>query len=261
LYYAFLLKDYRQLQRINTALPERLNHNLGAAVTYKNPLKALFWNLSYTYNLTRQNLLFVTNIDTNGAITLEALEQGNFQTTQLLVFRANKYVNRWNANVGIGTNFMTSSLEQVLNERLANIYNQSLQLHAKLNLDLTQWLSTELKSSWQIARNRIDDSPNNTAVLQSQLFQLHIYPKEKHYIGLNTEYIQNTLFSENTQNLFADLTYRHTFWGTKIDFEIQWRNIFNNLSYQTLHIEAFRYIETNFMLRPSQVLAKLRFSL
>ena len=69
------------------------------------------------------------------------------------------------------------------------------------------------------------------------------------------------LFSENVKNLFSDLVYRYTWKKKNLDFELEWSNIFNTKNYRTVNIDDFSYIETNFSLRPSQVLFKVRFSL
>lgn len=96
---------------------------------------------------------------------------------------------------------------------------------------------------------------------QFHKFNINIYPKENQYLGLKTEYIKNNLFSKNSDNFFADLIYRYTWQKKNIDFELQWNNIFDIKSYKTVNINNYSYIETNYNLRPSQILFKVRFSL
>ncbi|MGB1284791.1 MAG: hypothetical protein ACPG44_10080, partial [Polaribacter sp.] len=114
---------------------------------------------------------------------------------------------------------------------------------------------------FQFSNNQIQDQENQTITQQFHKFNLNIYPKENQYIGLKTEYIKNNLFSENTENLFADLVYRYTWKKKNIDFEFQLNNIFNTENYRTINIDNFSYIESNFRLRPRQILFNIRFSL
>ena len=73
--------------------------------------------------------------------------------------------------------------------------------------------------------------------------------------------MNNNLFTERTENLFTDLRYRYTISKKKIDLEFQLSNLFNTTNYRTINISDFSYVETNFNLRPRQVLFKIRFTL
>ena len=71
----------------------------------------------------------------------------------------------------------------------------------------------------------------------------------------------NNLFTERTENIFTDLIYRYTISKKKIDLELQLSNLLNTTNFKTININDFSYVETNFNLRPRQILFKIRFTL
>jgi hypothetical protein len=90
---------------------------------------------------------------------------------------------------------------------------------------------------------------------------LNINPAKNQYFAIKSEYINNDLFSERTENIFTDFIYRYTFSKKKIDLEFQLSNLFNTTNFRTIDINDFSYVETNFNLRPRQILFKVRFTL
>ena len=129
-----------------------------------------------------------------------------------------------------------------------------------MDIDITDWFNTEIESIFQISKNKIQNQENQTVSQQFQKLSINIYPKENQYIGLKFEYVRNNLFSVNTENLFADFIYRYTWKEKNIDFELEFNNLFNTEEYRTINIDSFSYVESNFSLRPRQILFNIRFS-
>lgn len=260
-YYNYTLKNYRTLERIDAPLPEMKTIGCTFQLTYRNPLKSVFFNFSYNKNNTENNLLYNTTITDNGATELEALEQNNMRTDESFNSRISKFIGRINTNTSFSTTCNIQKSQQVLNAEITDIKNTIWVFEGKIDTDITKYLNTELKSTWQVANNNIQEQNNKNIIQQFHLFSLNIYPTDHQYFGIKTEYIKNNLFSENAKNLFANLEYRYTWEAKNIDFEVQWHNVFNTKTYKTVSIDTYSYIETNFNLRPSQILFKVRFTL
>ena len=261
LHYAYILQNYRNIQRINTPLPQAFNQNLTVGVSYRNPIKSLFWNVIYTQTQGENNLLYQTQILENGATELQAIEQNNDRINHNISTRLSKYFSRLSTNATLNANFGLQDFQQMLNDEITDIQTQNFGIGGKLNTDFTDWFNTEYQANWTFSKNRIQNQANNTITQQNHLLNLNFYPKENQYFSVKTEYIKNNLFIENTKNFFADFIYRYTWKKKNIDFELQWKNIFNTKDYRTIIINEFSYVETSFRLRPQQVLFKVRFSL
>jgi hypothetical protein len=175
--------------------------------------------------------------------------------------RASKYFSDINTNLTLSANYSLQDFQQILNSEITDIANQNWRLNGKIDTDITDWLNTEIESTFQFSNNQIQEQDNQTISQQFQKFNINVYLNENQYIGLKTEFIRNDLFSENTENFFTDVVYRHTWKKKNIDFEIQLNNIFNTENYRTVNIDNFSYVESNFRLRPRQVLFNIRFSL
>jgi len=260
-FYGYILQSYRNIQRIDAPLPQMRNINYSSFISYRNPIKSLFFNFSYTYALTENNLLFENQILDDGSIELQAVPLNNDRVNHNFSARASKYFSKLNANLSLGLNYNLQDVIQIINSESADISNENWQLNGKIDKDITDWINTEIESVVQFSNNEVQNQSNQTITQQSHKLKLNIYPKKNHYFAVNAEYIRNNLFSVNTENLFADALYRYTWKKKDIDFELKWSNIFNTLNYQTINIDNFSYIETNFELRPAQVLFKVRFSI
>ncbi|WP_439128804.1 hypothetical protein [Polaribacter sp.] len=260
-YYNYILLNYRNIQRIDAPLPENQNISYSTFIGYRNPIEALFFNLSYSKTITNNNLLYNAQILDNGSINFQAIEQNNERKSHNFSTKASKYISSINTNITLSTNYSLQYFQQILNSDITDISNQNWGFNGNVDIDITDWLNTELTSTFQFSNNQIQEQKNQTITQQFHKFNINIYPKENQYLSLKTEFIKNNLFSENTKNLFADLLYRYTWSKKNIDFEVQWNNIFNTENYSILNINNFSYLESNFILRPTQILFKIRFSL
>ena len=153
------------------------------------------------------------------------------------------------------------NFKQLLNSEITDITNRIWHLNGKLGSDITDWFYTEIESMFQFSNNQIQNQNNQTISQQFHKFNFNIYPKENQYLGLKTEFVKTNLFSESNENFFAELVYRYTWKKKDIDFELQLNNIFNTNMYRTVSINDFIYVESNFNIRPRQLIFKIRMSI
>jgi hypothetical protein len=261
LHYAYILQNYRSIGRINAPLPQIYNQNFTTGIEYKNPLKSFFWNLNYSNTRNSNNLIYQSSILPNGTTELQAIEQENLQKSHNFSTRINKNLEKLKTNIILNASFSLSSNQQILNEKLTEIQNENWSLGNKLEIDFTDWFTFEHQANWTFLKNKLQNQDNTTVTQQNHIFSFNFYPKENQYIALKSEYINNNLFSERNEFLFSDFIYRYTFSKSKIDLEFQINNLFNINNFRTINISEFSYIETNFNLRPRQILFSVRFPL
>lgn len=261
LHYAYILKNYRNVQRINTPLPQIFNQAFSGGISYRNPIKSLFWSVVYTQTRSENNLLYQTHILESGAAELQAIEKDNDRKSYNISTRLSRYFNRFNTNTKLNANFGKQNFQQIINDEIINIENQNLGITGKIEINCTDWFSTESQANWLLSKNRIQTQANSIITRKSYLLNLNFYPKENQYLTIKTEYVNNNLYSEHTETFFADILYRYTWKKKNMDFELQWNNIFNTANYRTVNIDTYRYIETKYQIRPSQLLIKVTFSL
>lgn len=261
IHYAYILQNYRNLQRINAPIPQNLNQNFSFGIAYRNPIKTLFWNVMYVNNKSVNNLLYQTQVSTNGATELKAIEQDNNRNNHNISTRASKYFSKIKSNITLNATFNLQNFQQLVNNNLTAIKNQNLTIGNKIDTDITDKINVEYQANWTFSKNKTQNQENPTVTQQSHILNLNIYPAKNQYFAVKSEYINNNLFTERTENIFTDLIYRYTLTKNKIDLEFQLSNLFNTTNYRTININDFSYVETNFNLRPRQALFKVRFTL
>lgn len=261
IHFAYILKNYRNLQRINSPLPEVLNQNAGGTIAYRNPVQSLFANINYSFNHSRHNLLYETEIHPGGAIELNAFEENNLRKRHNLSGDVSTYFGKIKSSITINTNLSFQEFQLLLNQRLTDIENINQRFGVKIDTDITSRLSSEFNSTILFSQNRILNNPNSRTRQQTHHLKLNLHLTKNQYIGFNTEYVKNSLFSSKTENTFADLLYRFKLNNRNIDLELQWYNIFNTRNYTSISITDYSYIETNYRLRPSQLMFMVQFSL
>lgn len=261
LHYAYILNNYRNLQRINSVLPENLNKKFGVGLYYRNPVKSLFVNFQYNYINKKNNLLYENEILTDGSLEINARENENFRLTHILSGNASKYFNDLNSSLSINSNYFSQSYNLSLNNLPADIINNNLRLGSKIVTNIKSFLSLEYSNTYLISYSTIQNQEKQKTIQHASNLKMNLNLYKKHYFGINNEYIRNSLFSENNLNFFSDIIYRYTLDKKKIDFEVQWLNILNTKNYRTILVNDYNYIETNYRLRPTQLLFKIRFTL
>jgi hypothetical protein len=261
LHYAYILQNYRNLQRINVPLSQIFNQDYTLYIQYRNPVKSLFWHILYLNSNGHNNLLYQTNILPNGTTELQAIKQDNNNYNHNISTKVSKYLYDLKTNLSLNANFGYRDYQQFLNKTLSNIKNQNLILGNKLETDIFKWLSIEYQANWAFSKNKIQNKQNPTITQQNHILNLNFLPKTNQYFALKSEYIKNDIYTDKTENIFTDLIYRYTFTKNKIDLEFQLFNLFNTINFRTINISEFSYVETNFKLRPRQILFKIRFTL
>jgi hypothetical protein len=209
----------------------------------------------------KNNLLYQTQILPNGATELQAVELDNIRNNHNISTRGSKYFSEIKSNITLNATFSIQDFQQLLNNNLTDIKNQNLTIGNKLDTDISDLINIEYQANWTFSKNSVNNQKNPIVRQQSHIFNLNIYPANNQYFAIKSEYINNNSFTERTENIFTDLIYRYTITKNKIDLEFQLSNLFNTTNYRTININDFSYVETNFNLRPRQVLFKVRFTI
>jgi hypothetical protein len=259
LYYGFILNNYRNLQRYNSPLPENFSQNYSWRLRFRNPLKSLFASLSYSFSRTKRNLLYSNEIDQNAASIFEAIEQDNFSNSHRLNVKASKYFRHINTTFSIGSNYSISNREQILNSNLADVENQTIGFNFDVESEITDWLSSSYTGNFNYLQTRFKDRDFDEIRTQLHELDLFFYVADNQYFSLDTEYYFNNISEENRNNYFLNFNYQYTFEEIGIDLNASWNNVFNTDEFIRVSNTDFSYVQSTYLLRPSQILVSLKF--
>ncbi|MGI4875499.1 MAG: carboxypeptidase-like regulatory domain-containing protein [Janthinobacterium lividum] len=261
--YAYILRDYRTLERNAAPLPRTLGQSYHAGIYFKDPLKSLFFNASYGFSSTSTNRLYSSQVDTNGALTTVALDQDNTNTSHSLTGSVSKFISPWKTNLSLQLLGSLSRQPQVLNGVLTQTQARTTTATFKASVSAFDWGSFDYNGSLTGLRSTVEDGPTQPlTLLQTHHAAVSVFPVGHHSLSLAADYYRSQGPSPTVQAVFADLTYRYTLpTARKIDLEVRWNNIFDTRQYQYGYVSQFVLVQSTYDLRPAQVLALVRLSL
>jgi len=259
LYYGFILNNYRNLQRYNSPLPENFSQNYSWRLRFRNPLKSLFANLSYSFGRTKRNLLYSNQIEQSAATILEAVEQENYANSHRLNLKGSKYFSTLNTTLSLGSSYSISNREQLLNANLADVENQNLSFNLDLESEVTDWLSASYSGNFSFLQTRFEDRDFDEIRTQQHELDLFFYVADNQYFSLDTEYYFNNISEENRNNYFLNFNYQYTFEEVGIDLNASWNNVLNTDEFVRVSNTDFSYVQSTYLLRPSQILVSVKF--
>ena len=259
-YYGFILNNYRNLQRYNSPLPENFRQNYSWQLRFRNPLKSLFANLSYSFGRTKRNLLYSNQIGQNAATIFEAVEQENYADSHRLNIKGSKYFSKLNTTFSLGSSYSIFNREQLLNGNLADVENQNLGFKLDLESEVTDWLSASYSGNFSFLQTRFEAREFDEIRTQQHELDLFFYLTENQYFSVDSEYYFNNISEENRNNYFLNVNYQYTFQDSGIDLEASWNNVLNTDEFVRVSNTDFSYVQSTYRLRPTQILVSLKFS-
>jgi len=267
LYYGFILTNYRNLQRYNAPIAQQINQRYSGTLSYRNPLKRLFLSGSYSFSRTNNNLLYSNQISENGATVLQAIEKDNYSNSNNFNLNVSKYFSKINTTLKLRANYTLSKREQFLNLNFVDVKNKNLMLSGSLDAEILSWLTVTYNGNFSIYETTFENTQSTLSLGKIQQIETNkhtmdvfFYLYDNQYLSGGGEYYGNSLSDENGNNYFANFTYQYTFAKPKIDLNISWKNVFNTDEFVNAYTSEFSFVESRYQLRPSQVIASIKFS-
>ena len=260
LHYAYILKNYRNLSKIDAPLQMSTIQNYSVDLSYRNPVKLFFWNINLAQTLSNTNLLYSSLVSQNGSTTFVALPIQNDRVDDNIAGKASKYFSSVKTNLTVNSTFSIQNFTQLINNQIAPITNRTFSAGIKIQKE-TKWFDFEYKGDLTVLTNKTGQQQNNPNTIENHSVNINFKKNQNHLLVLKSDYISNKLLSETATSIFVDVLYRFTFQKNKIDLEFHLTNLLNNKNFRTVNIDDFSFIETNFALRPRQILLKTRFTL
>lgn len=263
--YAYLLRDYRTLQRSDAPLARTQTQRYAGGFYFQDPLGARFLHTSYAFSSARSNRLYSSQVDASGALTTVALDQANRATAHLLQATLSQFISPLKTNLSLQLLGSWRRQPQLLNGQPADAHLQNGTASLKASLAAFGWGSLAGRASLSALRSRLAEAQAApTALLQEHQVSFSLFPVGAHQLTMSADYYASRGPGTAVRATFADLLYRYALAlpkSRKMDLELRWANIFNTRQYQASFVSPFQLAQTTYDLRPAQVLASVRLSL
>ncbi len=211
--------------------------------------------------------MYSNQISENGTTVLQAIEKDNFSNSSNFNLNGSKYFSKINTTLKLSANYSVSNREQLLNGNLVDLENKSLRLSGNLDAEIFSWFTLTYSGNYSVYETALENAQSAlpTGRIQQIKTNKHtvdafFYLDDNQYFSGGGEYYGNSLSEENANNYFVNFSYQYTFEKPKIDLNIGWNNILNTDEFVNAYTNEFSYVESRYQLRPSQVVASLKFS-
>ncbi|WP_445747731.1 hypothetical protein [Polaribacter sp.] len=259
LYDGLIVKDYRNIFSYSSIINEKKIQNHRFSMTYQNYLKGLFITANYSKRNQISNIIFDYKYNSNGSLELKAIEESNKSNDDNYGIRSSKFFSKINTTVNFSSIFSNQKRFRIINNDLFLFKNNQYLFKLEIDYELSSWLSLFTTKSIIISEAISNSQNNQKQQRDTNVFELNLYPKKHMQFKISYEAI---IFKNNKsqKNDFLDLSFNYKFPKNKSSLSIQWNNILNRNSFVNNFISDNYQIQTNFLMRPSQIMVNYSFS-
>ncbi len=257
----YILSTYRNLSNSNAPLAASKSLTLSTGVTFRNPLKVIFFNNSISYSHSTSNMLYRQTF--NGSLeSLVALLQNNYTNRIAMSGRVNKYIIELKTSLGFKYGYTFGNQQQIQQNNLITFSNKNYNFGITINSKLSDNFTTDYTANYFHYTSASQLQKSKSAISSAnQKFSLNYFPLDKWMISIATEhYYFYSQFVSSSNYIFGDMNLRYKFKKSKIDLELTLQNIFNTKSFIVAALISNVETVSSYKLRPRQILFKLNFS-
>ena len=260
LFYGYLLRNFRTLERRNAPLPNNVATEQTLTLSYQNPVISMFGYVLYAKSQTKNNLLYDTRLNANGTTESFALASANTTHSDMLMANVGKYFLALKTSINLDYELTLSDNPQLLNGIKVAIKTKNSVYGWRLSGKISHWLDWEYRYKKMSFENTINERSNAPSSQQTHQLNAGVYPSKNFYLGFKNEFYVNRLTEQSSQAIFSDVVVRYTLPKHRIDFETVCNNLWNTDRLVTASVNSFYYVESTYQLRPLQIIQRVRFS-
>lgn len=243
----------------DTPISERLSKSVGPRIEYRNPLNNLFFNVRYSYNTSKNNLIAAPSIDDSGFTILDYLEIENSSFSNTESLEVGKYFPKFKTNASINASNSDSNADRFQNGEFFESKSSTQKLGFKFNNAYFSWMSLDynVTKTWNKQDSKFNQSKNTSF---DHNMTAAFYVLENNTFTFNWDQINSAQGDQVYKNGFYDVAYQYTWAKKKIDFELKWLNIANRKVFERFNNGAIEQSFTRIQIRPTQVMATVKFN-
>ena len=260
-YAGYLLTNPASINAIpaNTPVSESIGKSIGPRLEYRNPLNNLFFNVRYSYNTNKNNLIASPTISDAGYTILNYQRLDNASNSNRESVEVGKYFPKFKTNASVSASNSASVADQLQNGTFFQGKSSSQNFGFKFNNAYFSWMSLDFNftKSWNKQNSTFNQSKSTG---YNHNLTAAFYPLENNIVTFNWDQINSAQGINNYKNAFYDIAYQYTWAKKKIDFELKWLNIANRRVFETFNNGAVLQSFTRYQLRPTQVMFTVKFN-
>lgn len=246
--------------RSGMAVPEqRLSHTFSAAVTYRNPLRIMFFNLSAIYRLQHVNQVSVKSFGEDYTWHRRISKERN-PRYWIVNGRFGKYWDTWKTNLAFDAGYTCTLFEQLQQKSRWNVTAHGLYISPQADIEPVAWCRLNLRAEY--AGNKIKTSGYTSQWLSDWKTRAAVYffLASRWQLALKGEYVQNKLVDTPDLRLFfLDTELKYIF--PRCELALVCDNIFNKRIYSSASYDGRNTYSSSCDLRERSIFVSYAFKL
>jgi|GEM_PF-581286 len=260
-YTGYLMSSYRNLKRNEGRLQEQQSQNYGLSFSYRNPIYALFGNLSAIYYAIHSNLLFGIN-HTDILSIQTTYDVPNTYEGITLRGSISKGIDAISTTFTVSGSYTSSQASQINQDALVRYSNQQYAANGSMDTRIKRWASISYRFGYTQSQNKMGNNDTFFAPLHiySQQAQFNLFPIKSLTINASWEYFYTSAFESGSRNMsFGNVNLRYKW--PQVEMMLDYTNIFNANTYVSASYNNTSAYYYTYDLRPTEILLKVRFKI
>ena len=257
-YTGYIMRNYRSFNRNDGQLAENKSNACFLRTSYRNVFQALFAHVDLFYEQYTSNMLKEQSY--MGILQVQnSVRQSVTSDTYGIGGNISKNVYSWKTTFSLFGNYYDMFSSQMIQGELVDFRYINYGFKPKIESQICSWSGLSYTLFWNDSKNVLETSDAPLIRSISHIGKLYFYPVERLEIITGYENYYNNVVAKGKYKSFADVGVSYRFkWG---DVSLTWSNIFNTNQYNTAsYIDLNEFINI-YEIRPSQILAKVKFKL
>lgn len=257
---SYILRNYRVINRGTGVIAEDKHIRSSAGIHFRNPVAGWMGNITAQYMFTQSNVIHSQNSLGGGVFQNEAVNKKNNKKFYDLSGELVRFIASMRWNISVGGQYMVRHSDYLLDNRLS--WSTLNATRFNMLSDFGHWRHFQAKYNYvySFMNQETSQAKRNYKEQQHQINLLY-FPTTEHIVSLRSEYY----WVKGTNNLseawFSDFSYMFKPGGRKLSYRLSLRNILNAHSLTTYSHSAVALTESNYELRPCQLILSLNWGL
>ena len=256
----YMMKNYLNYHKPSGTLNLRKNQSVSLILNYKNPINSLFINAYATYIPTEMNKSFATRFVGLQSVKTDINLRNKTNMWMGHVY-IGKYISKIKTNFSITTDYNYYQSSQIQQHVQYPFNSNTVAVNFKSNTKVSDAFTIVYLCDFINNKSEISISgvKNKSSLNQfAQQVKTYYSPIKKMGLNFQLEYSDNELGKNSSVNmLFANIG--ATYKLKKVDFELNWNNIFNKKEYAYSLFNGLDTYSYRYGIRPMSVMLILSF--
>ncbi len=255
----YVMTSYRYLSRNAGERPISNNLLMMATLSVKEPLSATMAYLTYSYTRNWRNTL--SALDYSGVLcSMTSIPYHNTGDSHSLSLDFGSAVSAIGTTLGVVALAGKSRAVTLYQGEVSDYISEMLRINPSITTTLLHGAAIlKWDASWSVTSSTVSGTRFTPVRYLRQDFSLSIVPFKGGSVNLSAKHYFNSALQSDPSVWFGNISLRYKW--KKTEFLLDWTNYLNTRVLVSFSYDDISSYRTSYVLRPSEVLLRIRFSL